>query len=338
MKVLLNLGDAHIKYEPYYNYGISKFIDWFDKSFPDKGREITEIFLTGDVLDKVAGVTSQEANAYPFMEVLKKKAKYIYTILGNHDYGIKSLSYVSNKEFLESLGITVITENCEYTTKLGFNVLCLPWHPSYSYDTENNFIENHLNKEYDCVVSHWETEPLFTENFVNISKLKSKIFSIGHIHTFGSNYVGSLLPNSSSEQKSVGCLSVVRALYETNEVFNHADIPIPSFVDLREVKINSYLELSNLISKEELYYKIKYNRSSLDKNTIIDYCKEHNVNIYKNPLPLSVDNVIEIDESGLKLPEFSEGVSKRSIIEACKEELLITDEEENKLLNLINQN
>lgn len=339
MKVLLNLGDPHLKYEPYYNYGLGRFIEWFDRTFPDKARDITEIFLAGDTLDKVTGTSSQEANAYPFISVLKKKAKYIYAIMGNHDYGIKALNIISNKEFLESLGITVISENCEFETKLGFKVLCLPWHPSYSYDTENAFLDLHQHDNYDCIVSHWEYKPLFTDNFVDVTRVNSIAYAVGHVHTQGNAYIGSLLPNSAAEQKTRTAFSVVRGIYEKEGILKVCDTLIPSCVNIEEITLHSHLELGRLRSAIDTFYKIRYDKAALDKASILSWCKDNNINVYKEPEAISKSfEEFSIDTAELKLPEFSQGVSKASIIKTCKDDLSITEEEESKLLHLVNQN
>ena len=338
--VLLHLGDIHSKYSPYYNYGINKFIKWLDATLPEAGRESTEIILAGDMLDKVTGESSHASAMAPIVDVLKRKAKYIYAILGNHDYGIRALSRISNTEFLESLGIIVIKDLCVYTTKMGFKILCLPWTPYCTYNQVNDFVKEHLDEDFDSVVAHWEIKPLFTDNFIDISKVKSTCKAVGHIHTKTNDpcYIGSVLPNSSSEMKYENSLSVIRSLVKTDKGSNVFDIKIPSFVTIQLAAIKNFEDLKSLVSREDLFYKIRFNSANLEQREVLNYVYEHNIGLYKVE---STNYDIQEFNSGMSEISFDNitlNLSKKEIIEECASALSITDEELARLESYITQN
>lgn len=336
---MLHLGDIHSKYAPYYNYGIDKFTKWLDATLPDAGKENTEIILAGDMLDKVMGESAHTSAMAPIVEVLKRKTKYIYAILGNHDYGIKSLNRISNTEFLESLGIIVIKDLCEYTTRLGFHLLCLPWTPYHTFNQVNDFVREHTTKQYDSVVAHWEIKPLFTDDFVDISNVKSLCKAVGHIHTKTNDpcYIGSVLPNASSEMKYEDRLSVIRSLIKTDTGSRVVDIKIPSFVTIQFTTIKKFEDLKTLESREDLFYKIRFNNANLEQKEILAYLKEHNIGLYKIESTNYDIQEFNTEVSDVPLEGLTLNISKEEIIEECVEALSITDKELALLKSYISQ-
>src|SRR5574344_572623 len=122
-KALIGIGDIHLRSKNYYKTGLKAFLDWFNKTFPDERREETEIVIAGDVLNKVAMLPFVAASTVNLFETLHKKAKNVYVILGNHDYGMSKYKVINTKDFLEKEGAIVIDTLCEYTTELGFKLL-----------------------------------------------------------------------------------------------------------------------------------------------------------------------------------------------------------------------
>lgn len=282
-KALIGIGDIHLRSKNYYKAGLKAFLDWFSKTFPDERREETEIVIAGDVLNKVAMLPFVAASTVNLFETLHKKAKNVYVILGNHDYGMSKYKVINTKDFLEKEGAIVIDTLCEYTTELGFKLLCLPWMYGTTHRQVNAFIESlDPNTEYDVCTAHWELESLFNSDFVDLSKVNAKSFMCGHIHQHGVNskYLGSILPNAIVEDKEKDP-SVVKMLLKNDEngKFKEQVIAIPSFLKLKSVKIENLTDISNLEKAENCFYKILHTRL-LNEKDIKSQAKLSGVNIY----------------------------------------------------------
>lgn len=256
---LVGLGDIHTRNKPFYRYGFKEFLKWLDQKFPDESKETTEFFLAGDILNKVSMVPPTSADLIELDKVLKRKARTIYVILGNHDYGLTNYKVVSAEELLVSLGWVVITENQVLTTGLGFKVLCLPWQPSVSFAALNEYVESLKGTQFDAFVSHWDLDFSFSEDsFIKTQEVQTLAFMGGHIHShkWNNKYLGSILPNSSAENKEQD-RSVVRVVIKDFETNKHkvVDLEIPSFVRLPKVYIKDLSELDSLEKSPDIFYK-----------------------------------------------------------------------------------
>lgn len=283
IKTLIGIGDIHLRNKNFYRVGFKAFLDWFDKKFPDEARDSTEILLAGDVLNKVSMLPLVAASTVELFEVFHKKAKTVYVILGNHDYGLSKYKVISTKDFLEKEGAVVIEDFCEYKTKLGFNVLCLPWKYGASHAKVNAFIDScDLSKEYDACTAHWELESLYGSDFVDLSKVKAKTFMCGHIHSHKVNpkYLGSILPNSIAETKDSD-KSIIRALSmsETGDKWKEHELEIPNFLQLKTTTIQNLTDISHLSKEENCFYKILHPKTIATKD-ITAQAKLSEVNVY----------------------------------------------------------
>lgn len=282
IKSLIGLGDVHLRNEDFYMTGLKGFSEWFDKKFPDSGKDSTELVLAGDVLNKVLMLPRVGASAIDLFALLHRKASTVYVVLGNHDYGLNKYKVINIKPFLEKENIIVIDDLCEYTTKLGFELLCLPWKYGATHTHVNSFIANLSPKEYDACIAHWELESLYGSDFVDLSKVNAKSFMCGHIHqhSVNSKYLGSILPNNIEEKKDTDP-SIVRVLVKDSESgkFKNYDIDIPSFLQLRSIKIDSLTDLNSLEKGENIFYKIFYTKT-LSIKDVKDQAKILGINIY----------------------------------------------------------
>ena len=281
---LIGLGDVHLRNKAFYRAGFKGFLDWFDKTIPDEHCESTEILLAGDFLNKISMLPRVGAESVRFTSILKRKASTVYCILGNHDYGTSGYKVINIKDFLEELGIVVIDDFCEYTTKLGFNILCLPWRYGCTHAQVNKYLKSLdlEHTEYDACSAHWELESMFGSDFVDLSPVNAKAFMCGHIHSHKCNpkYLGSILPNQIEEVKD-NDPSVVRILVKdlkNNECKNH-EFQIPNFISIKKVTINSLADIQNLQADSNCFYKV-YHPTTLSEKDIKNRMKILNIQLY----------------------------------------------------------
>ena len=336
IKALLEIGDLHLRKKDFFEVGFKKFSEWFDNTFPDEARENTEIILAGDVFDKIALLPSVAAMAVELSNLLFKKAKTVYAILGNHDYGLHKYRIENTKGLLEELHFTVIDELSVVTTKLGFKILCLPWIYGSSFKKVNAFIKEHENEEYDVLCSHWELEPMFgnKEDFIDISNLKVKSYACGHIHSHNQNpkYLGSILPNSIAEGKEFNN-SVVKMFCKDFESGKSKErqIDIPSFISIKEIQLKNLEELSSLVRDPAVFYKIFF-REGITERSIVTQANLLGLNIYS--LEKTHDGEQKAEIQKIEVKEYSV-VGPWDLIKLYKEPLGITNEEESLCIQII---
>lgn len=332
IKTLIGIGDVHLRSKKFYKVGFKAFLDWFDKKFPDSEKETTEILLAGDVLNKVSMLPYVAASTVDLFKVLHKKAKNIYIILGNHDYGLSKYKVISTKDFLEREGAIVIDDFCEYRTELGFNLLCLPWKYGATHAKVNAFLNNlDLSKSYDVCTAHWELESLYGSDFVDLSKVNAKTFMCGHIHSHKVNpkYLGSILPNSIAETKDYD-KSIVRALSmnESGEKWKEHELEIPNFLQLRTVTIKSLADIIGLSKEENCFYKILHPKTIPAKD-VANQTRLSGINLYGTGVVEEEKPEIDLQKDLENIKEYSVQ-SHLDILELYKDSLQL----DNNLLNL----
>lgn len=302
---LIGIGDIHLRDSDFYTVGFSNFLKWFKQTIPDSFKDSTEIILAGDVLNKITMSPIVGSLAIQLFSTLHQKASTVYVILGNHDYGLNKYKVVNVKDFLEGLGAVVIDDLCEFQTKLGFNLLCLPWKYNCTHSQVNNFLQklDVKNKQYDVCTAHWELESLFGSDFVDLQNVNATSYMCGHIHSHKSNpkYLGSILPNSISELKKNDA-SVVKILTKDQEtgVCKNNEFAIPSFIDIERVLITDLTDLQKLQSRLDLFYEIIHD-DTISKKDIKNQMKLLNLQIYglkrRQDVELSVEfNLDDISE------------------------------------------
>jgi DNA repair exonuclease SbcCD nuclease subunit len=335
IKVLGGIGDIHLRKKNFFEVGFKKFTNWLDETFPDEMRENTEIFLAGDVFDKTTLLPDVAAMAVELSNLLFKKAKTVYVILGNHDYGLHKYKIVNTKKFLQELHFTVIDDLSVITTNLGFKVLCLPWVYGATFKKINEFISTVEDQQFDAVLSHWELESMFGNNeFVDVSKINATSFMAGHIHSHSQNpkYLGSILPNSVAEGKEFNN-SVVKMLCKDFEKgkAKERQVAIPSFVSIKEVHIKNIEELDLLEKDPAIFYKIMYKGEILEKS-IKTKADLLGINIY------STEKLREEGEMGnvqkIEVEEYKVTTSE-DLIKLYKETLNISDEEMSACIQVV---
>ena len=340
-KILVGIGDAHLRNRAFYKKGLKDFINWIDQILPDSKKEDTEIILAGDILHRVYMLPLVSALALDLFEILHRKASTVYAILGNHDYGLNKYKVVNSQVLLERMGVVVINKFCDYITKNGFNLCCLPWVYGSSHAKVQKYIEeNTKGKSYDALVTHWELESVAGSPYIDISSIDTKAYFCGHIHSHDTNpqYLGSILPNSVAENKDYDH-SVIRLLAKDMDTGNvkQAEMTIPSFLTLKKCTIQSLTDLKNLEVNENVFYKICH-------SPIIN---DHDVYVQARLLGLHVYKTepIREDEEAFEPGEFKElSIDKKytsqdpkDILTAYKDKLGLTDEEYTDCLQIIEE-
>lgn len=322
-KLLIGIGDIHLRNKAYYQEGLAKFANWFDSKFPDNFKNNTEIILAGDIFNKVSMLPSTAARAIDLFNLFYKKASTVYAILGNHDYGLSKYKIVNTKAFLEKNNIVVIDDLCEFQTKLGFNLLCLPWKYATTHQTVNKFLEDKKSREYDACIAHWELESLYGSTFVELKDIKAKAFMCGHIHSHKTNpkYLGSILPNNIEEVKD-NDPSIIKVLLEKEDTSKVVDFEIPNFVNLQSVKIETLADINNL--EKGIYYKILYPKN-LSIKDINNQAKLAGINIYSLTKLLTDKLDIDLNKNLSNIKEYT-AQSHQEILQAHKASLNIDEE------------
>lgn len=340
-KILVGIGDAHLRNRAFYKKGLRDFINWIDQTLPDSKKEDTEIVLAGDVLHRIYMLPTVSALALELFEMLHKKASTIYAILGNHDYGLNKYKVENSQVFLEKLGVVVINKFCDYETKNGFKLCCLPWVYGSSHSKVQKYIEeNTKDKTYDALVAHWELESVAGSPHIDISSINTKAYFCGHIHSHDTNpqYLGSILPNSVAENKDYDH-SVIRLLAKDMDTGNvkQAEITIPSFLTLKKYTIQSLTDLKNLETNENIFYKIIHS-PIIDGKDVYIQARLLGLHVYKTEVLREEDE--EIVSGSVK--EFS--IDKKytsqnpaDILTAYKDRLQLTDEEYTECLQIIEE-
>lgn len=334
--VLIGFGDVHIRKDKWYVQGFEEFTKYIESTLPDNRRDFTEICLPGDIVEGISLLPSTSAMVTNFFAMLHRKAKTIYVVLGNHDFGLVYYKIKSLRPFLESLGVIVIKDICDYTTDLGFRLLCVPHIPLQSINEANEIIKQYEGIEFDCVVSHRELHPMIgSTEFLDLSNIKSNCYFCGHIHKHNNDerYLGSILPNKSDEVK--GDDPSVLRIYQKDKK-TYTDFNLPVFIDIQNVNISSVTQLQNFKVSPKTFYNFFIEGNALTIKDVKAYCELYNIPLYDCDYVESENSGITIREDGEasleKLPDLKE------LLDMYKSELIeegFTEERLQKAFNLI---
>lgn len=319
-KQIIGIGDIHLRSKGFYRLGISRFFNWIDKTLPSSEKEFTEILLAGDVLNKVTMLPEAAGLAVKLLKLLKTKASKVYIILGNHDYGLSNYKVISAKKFLcEEDNVVVIDTLCEYTTDLGFKLLCLPW----CYGMKHSDVDAYVaqlpqDASYDVCTAHWELESCMGSDFINL-KTNAKAFMCGHIHSHKVNpyYLGSVLPNSIAEQKDDDP-SILRYFIRGDNGYSVKDVEIPSFVHIETVTIGNLGDIAQYTGHPDIFYKIIHPKTIAGRD-IKSQARISGVLVYeteKLETETTKKEIKDVDD----VPEYRVQTHK-DILNSCKEKL-----------------
>ena len=227
-------GDLHLNDSRPWSYNVSKEII---KTIIDSEYNVKEntLVLLGDLTETAfpSGLITD------LLLTLFSNLNYkeVYVLVGNHDkkpnkQGKLVLSY----KFLQSKSvsrlfsrtkITVVDELLE-TTIENKNILFMPYLFSDSGMKWEDYEK--IDTNCDILFGHFTDTSLMDikERTVNISKIKAKYICLGHQHNPAKHYIGSVVPNSTSEANKS------RAFWVFDE--NKKIIPLPTLCDYYTVR------------------------------------------------------------------------------------------------------
>lgn len=248
MKKIYGIGDVHFSSMNKWNIEAGEhFLKWFEDWDPGK-KEDCELFFAGDLSEKDVNPGIVVLQLTKLFNLCEKKFSHTWICMGNHEKkyfrGEEQHSLMFTNEYKS---ISVVEEISHIKTPNGFSVLVMPFFKNTMdknlYKYYNNLEESYYNNHYDAIVGHWEidgTVPFANEtNSVNVDKLKSKSWFIGHIHTrVDDRYLGSVWPNNSKENES----PLPRGIKVLNENREKDFIEFPTFLEYKHINIGDDIE------------------------------------------------------------------------------------------------
>jgi len=238
--MVICIGDIHASDNRPWSYNVSKeVVDYIIHS--PHNNSGNSLVLLGDLTES-AFLSGQ---IYELLLKLFSGLKYskVYILVGNHDkkankQGKLVLSYKFlqgdlARELFPNTRIEVVSTRTVATIE-GIDCLLLPYVFSDSGHGFETYEEISDDKHYGVIFGHFTdtSDMAIKDRTVDISHLKSDYVCLGHQHNPGNNYIGSVVPNSTSEQnknRSIWCFSKdTQGVYLTKE-------PIPNICDYHTV-------------------------------------------------------------------------------------------------------
>lgn len=266
MENLIVIGDLHLKpKEPYYSQ-FKDFVDWYINSKYNK--ECNDLLLLGDLTESVDSST-ELLSMFVDLFLNKIKNRTIKILQGNHDASIMT-SILSL--FKPIKNIHIIEEIADLNME-GLSCLLLPFYYVSKNEDKlskeefySNLPQSYYEKDYDYILHHVEDQSEhFSDKFCDLSKLKTKHYLCGHIHTCniqsGGHYLGAPILNSKNEAGKTPYIAEIS--YETKQ---YNLIEVPKFVEYYDVTYPN-----DLPKKLDTKYGIFTVKESIEKAETINY-------------------------------------------------------------------
>ena len=199
MKICV-LGDLHFRTDLWWGGVAESFLSWFEKA------EVGGILIqAGDVTDKDVNPGDTVDLVYRFAQICASKFEHTYILVGNHDRKLYKGRDQYSFKFLKRMdGITVIEEPKIYDLH-GVKTAMIPFVRTRGMTVdeyyESNLPKEFYSEEFDILVGHLAVKEKGTYyGGIDISKMKSKNYALGHIHSrpqaskFAKLYTGSIAP------------------------------------------------------------------------------------------------------------------------------------------------
>jgi len=308
---LIVIGDLHFSDDKDWKIAVGrKMIEWmidFKENIPEN-----TLILSGDITDKSINTGTVYRMVEEFISVCKFKS--IYILKGNHDIHYKNGIQSYTGDFLRGYtAIEILEEPGQILNIEGFNVLSLPHYDFLEGFPNMTTFYNSLRvkEDIDIIVGHLsdETLPLFSD--IDLSNLKAKYRSLGHIHSpMNENYMGSLYPTSVAEHTGNRYYHKYegreRSLGDIPELLHYEQIIYPREPVMKEGLIQVFTILNyptnidGLSIYDKLYIKQKISSKALD---VFDSELE-------SKALKEISNPSEIIETCLEEHKYSENVKK----------------------------
>ena len=252
---------------------VKLYTDWVINN-PKLNNKETIYFSLGDFFERALPSPEEYELGMYYLSQGKWQEKYI--LGGNHCYSRIKDTY-SIQPFSKLKDTTLIFKPEELDIE-GISCLCLPYFYDNVYSDLKPMKEEYesLVGDYDIIATHIQDEnnTMFGNNqSINISKLKGQRIQ-GHLHAIKDNkdgYVNSPLANTKAE-----ILDKRYCFLYDIETKTIEKIEIPNFLNYSEVVYPEPIT----VNKEENSYTLYTIREVTDKQTVIDFYRQTNPNIY----------------------------------------------------------
>lgn len=228
MSKIIRVGDTHLRrIEPFRSAFIDLF-EWISKNDELNNSENYLIHL-GDVFDK--SIINGEENLLVLETFKNLKFKHIYICRGNHSISSQAGDATRILDSLENVTVlrtptkvTIENENFLFLPYYYSNMENLPPMREYYNDLPDEF----KNDSYDELIYHCEdeTNTIFQNNPINLSYLKTKRRTGGHIHRPNKNFLGTPYITRYDEKGKDSFLKI----YDT-DTGKDSLLPIPKLID-----------------------------------------------------------------------------------------------------------
>lgn len=215
-------GDLHFSLKNSKYKAATLFIEWFISLFSKANHKNDTIIFVGDIGDYSLNPGKVLALINTLFSFCSSTFKDVFIILGNHDVKLYTRAnvyeYAHSLDFLTAFSNVHIIDKPTFANILNLRVLMLPY-PKVSKEVFN--YEAMDFEPHDLCIGHFATKvgnKLFGD--VDTSLIPAKRFVLGHVHTHGSPYIGSIYPNAISEQEQK-----YYEVIEENDVHHYEPIP-----------------------------------------------------------------------------------------------------------------
>ncbi len=236
--MVVSLGDLHFSDNRPWSFEVSKEVVKHIINSPENNPSNTLVLL-GD-LTEAAMLSGQ---MYELLLDLFVGLRYnnTYVIVGNHDrkanrQGKLVLAYKflqdPKKKKLFTSNIKVI-DTVEEISIEDNKCLFLPYifsDSGYDWKYYESLPDDIKNTHYDIIFGHYtdSSNISFKDRIVDTSYLKTKYWCIGHQHLPGGNYLGSVIPNSTSEANHK---RYQRHYFKVGKDTEYSNLELPVFSD-----------------------------------------------------------------------------------------------------------
>ena len=275
MGQLYVFGDAHFSALNPWNKDVDeKFIEWFRK-FCETQPGCNSIIWLGDITERDVNPGNVVDQVTRLFQMCSDSFKEVFVVMGNHDLKLYRGDLQHSLKFLENFKNVKVVTKVEDIMIQHILVRFMPFQ-RIEGTTLNDYYSNltwDSKPEADLTVGHWNKTGDGCFDGVDISKMKTKEFCLGHIHTrISPEYIGSLFPNKSTE---VG--ERVYKVYNKDcdeDKMTSVEVKLPTFLsydvikypdkiaDVKDDAVHIY-SVSNIHSLNEakVYYKNYYIKS-----------------------------------------------------------------------------
>ena len=208
MKRFICFGDIHFSSINIWNFEAGEhFIKWFESQDFGNPDDI-EFGFVGDIAERDTNPGNVVDQMDRFFNIVSKKAKHTYIIVGNHDKKLYHDIEQHSLVFLQKhKNITVYEKETVETTENGFKILFLPHQRIQGtslHEYYDSLGEEWTKPHYDAILGHWNIKEekglAWTQQGVDLSRFNATCMCIGHVHNrTRDEYIGSIWPNNVDE-------------------------------------------------------------------------------------------------------------------------------------------